>query len=457
MLKSNRLFFIVFWLLLSLFLFGLHWPSNHFNSDNGLFLGGAWSLFNGQEIYRDFFSFTAPGSFYLILAIWRLFGVSYPLVLLISIFFLGLSAVLVFKLGNFLGRPVAYLAASLFVCSTIYWPIITAHNYALFFVLAAAYLFISGWLAEDRRRILLSALLSGFAIIFLQTIGLVLAGALFFWLLFFNFYNQKFRTTIILFWPLVSLPVASLFFKWSPSLLFERLVSFPFFQYSKALNNNYFLLACSFGCLLIVWYFLRREKIIVLNFLSYLQAALLLTVYSLPDYYHLSFVAAPFLIIISYLLFKFYQTINWRRSSGRKALFSFLVFMGSLFYLSNIYYLFLLKASYPQPQTDQLIPFLKEHCHSPYIYAGPFIPFIYWETRKLPASSFHWLITNHHTAAQFYLASEEIKKHAPDCAVLYYQGVEKYHYNQDNPVDNYLKQNYKTAASFYGAIVLFRN
>src|SRR5438552_12919039 len=49
----------------------------HFSSlepDEGIVLQGATRILSGQVLYRDFFSFYTPGSFYLVAALFRIFG-----------------------------------------------------------------------------------------------------------------------------------------------------------------------------------------------------------------------------------------------------------------------------------------------------------------------------------------------------------------------------------------------
>src|ERR1700747_1793404 len=45
--------------------------------DEGIILQGAQRILNGQVLYRDFFSFFTPGSYYLISLVFRVFGDSY--------------------------------------------------------------------------------------------------------------------------------------------------------------------------------------------------------------------------------------------------------------------------------------------------------------------------------------------------------------------------------------------
>src|SRR5690242_12597537 len=49
----------------------------HFSSlepDEGIVLQGATRILSGQVLYRDFFSFYTPGSFYFVAALFRVFG-----------------------------------------------------------------------------------------------------------------------------------------------------------------------------------------------------------------------------------------------------------------------------------------------------------------------------------------------------------------------------------------------
>lgn len=94
-------------------------------------------------------------------------------------------------------------------------------------------------------------------------------------------------------------------------------------------------------------------------------------------------------------------------------------------------------------KNSKAISYIKNNCSGEYLYAGPFIPGIYFETRKLNPSPYSILITRHQTEKQFLDAREMIKKYQPFCAVLNYQIVAKFKHNKNNPVDNYVLNNYK--------------
>ena len=60
--------------LLYLFLFRRH---SGMDPDEGIVLQGADRVLRGEVPYRDFFSFYTPGSFYLVAALFKLFGNSF--------------------------------------------------------------------------------------------------------------------------------------------------------------------------------------------------------------------------------------------------------------------------------------------------------------------------------------------------------------------------------------------
>ena len=70
------------------------------------------------------------------------------------------------------------------------------------------------------------------------------------------------------------------------------------------------------------------------------------------------------------------------------------------------------------------------------------MPGMYYETKKLNPTSFPWLITNHHTEEHFKKTRRELENSKPKCIVLDYGSVKKFNYNQDNLVDEYIRENY---------------
>ena len=84
------------------------------------------------------------------------------------------------------------------------------------------------------------------------------------------------------------------------------------------------------------------------------------------------------------------------------------------------------------------------------IFAGPFIPSIFFEAKKNNVSRHNILITSRHPETFFLETLHDIKTKQPRLIVLNHNNVIKYNYNQDNLVDNYIKENYFLSQTKYG-------
>ena len=56
--------------------FGLSYNVIGMNADEGIILQGACAFFDGQVLYRDFFGFFTPGSYYWMALLFKIFGTS---------------------------------------------------------------------------------------------------------------------------------------------------------------------------------------------------------------------------------------------------------------------------------------------------------------------------------------------------------------------------------------------
>src|SRR3990172_11521878 len=87
------------------------------NSDEGVILNGAWQMFNGKSLYKDFFSFIAPGSYFWIKWSFDILGPSYWSAKLFSLILLLLSVYAVYQIAMSLAqsKSVAVLSAWLWL------------------------------------------------------------------------------------------------------------------------------------------------------------------------------------------------------------------------------------------------------------------------------------------------------------------------------------------------------
>lgn len=440
-------------------LFFLHFSHGRLDSDNGIFLSGAWNLINNFNIYNDFFSFTSPGTYYVILGIWKIFGVSYWAAWALAIISLLVSSILIFKITKYLDLFSAYAAALLFCLMGAGWPIITSHIFCLPFILSAVLLLIL-WTKNHKTILLyLSGFLIGASTLFLQTIGLATFIGLLFSLIWLYFKDKEKLTlkNLLGFIFFSCLPIIFLFLKWSPLFLFNNLIKFPLLNYGGIIPTYYSLLAINF--LFLLFFFLVLDKdnqaSVIIKILSIWQFFLFTTALSFPDFSHISFVSAPLLI-----LFTIFSSKVLKSKINKKSIkFLIIIFLFSVYFL--FYFLRVVYCSDApfftfKNETPAAIKFLRENCQTNYLYAGPFLPEFYFETRKINPGPSDWLLTNHHPKELFLKTAEKLEENEPDCAIVNYEMVKKLNYNLDNPVDNYLLSHYQPIKKFGSTFILKR-
>ena len=128
-LRSDR------WMALALFLLSflylcLFRRYTTIEPDEGIVLQGAQRILRGQVLYRDFFSFLTPGSFYLHALLFRLFGSSF-LVPRTALAFMGggYSAIGYLLARRVCSRWSALLAVTLLTLTTLPYRFLTLHNW----------------------------------------------------------------------------------------------------------------------------------------------------------------------------------------------------------------------------------------------------------------------------------------------------------------------------------------
>jgi Dolichyl-phosphate-mannose-protein mannosyltransferase len=98
--------------------------------DEGIILQGAQRILDGQVLYRDFFSFFTPGSYYFIALVFRIFGDSY-LVAHTALAFLGaaLSPITYLLARRVCSRQTSLLVTALMTLTAVPWRFLIIHNW----------------------------------------------------------------------------------------------------------------------------------------------------------------------------------------------------------------------------------------------------------------------------------------------------------------------------------------
>ncbi|MBI4165529.1 MAG: glycosyltransferase family 39 protein [Acidobacteria bacterium] len=98
--------------------------------DEGIVLEGAQRILDGQVLYRDFFSFYTPGSFYSMALLFKIFGSSYLVARTLLPIFGGLFSLLTYLLARRVtSRWIALLAAYLFLVIGLPYRFLHLHNW----------------------------------------------------------------------------------------------------------------------------------------------------------------------------------------------------------------------------------------------------------------------------------------------------------------------------------------
>lgn len=439
--QSNRRKIYIALYILALTALAVFLHSDHFlNADEGVILNGAWNIYNGRKLYLDFFSFLPPLSFYVIAWLWNLVGVSFWSAKILSIGFLLVGALGLYKIAE-KSRPniLNLLVPSFFILSTSGIWVINHNFYQLIFGIWAAYFFIVYISSRRYQTLIIAGLLAGLSIVTLQQKGLAFAGAgVLFLLLTKKFGTYLYRLKAACVYGLSTLvPLMLLLIFWSPLILWQNLICFPLFNYIESNRISYYLLVMAVITLASVVLALNKLKT-AQAYLIIICAAMLLSCYPLPDSYHLGIALALIIPLLPVLIN--FSAKGWPRF-WRIISFSGLAIIwlwpASMFIVLSHYNVYSVSAY-------GFLNYIRQECPGKYLQVGPFLPNIYFETGKLSATSFDILITGQQTAAQFSLAGEQLAKVAPACAVtIYPNSLKRFQYNRDNPVDNYIKDHYQ--------------
>ncbi|OIO07618.1 hypothetical protein AUJ35_01690 [Candidatus Falkowbacteria bacterium CG1_02_41_21] len=438
MFKNNKkiIWQTLLWLIILGWCFFAH-ADHSFDSDEGVILDGAWNLYNDRHLYSDFFEFITPGSFYLIFFIWKIFGISFWSAKIASILLLFLSAIGIYSIAQKISKNKLNILAPIFFClATSGLPLINHNFYSLPFAIWAIYFLLLALDNSKAKYFICGGLLTGITILFLQTKGLALGTAIFLFLL--GWFKGRLKT-ILIYLGAALIPLL-IFLFWPLQTIINNLLIFPINNYQQINKVSVTSLLISTLILGLIVYLFRREKNPKIWLLLILQFFLLLTTIPLPDYYHLLIAGVPIMALTGIII---NQIKNKAESIYSKlANYSIVVItMSFVLYPAIDFLVFNFKPLVSANR--EVFVFIENNCPGKYIYAGPFAPNVYFESRKLNATPYPWLLTGHNTPEQFLEAKEYLIKNEPSCAILAYpRSQSRFNYNQDNLVENFIRDDY---------------
>ena len=431
---KNKIFSCFYWFFVFIVLLLFH-SSRQLNSDDGVILNGAWNMINGRHLYLDFFSFIPPASFYLVYIIWKIFGASFWSAQIVSVIIFYLAIIGVYRISQEISSSKYNYLVPIFITLITPWFWLINHNiYNLACLVWAAYFIIVGLRRGIVQSFILAGLTTGLGLLFLQQKGLAFLGATNLFLLFLLSKRKTTFKIIFIYDFFVLLPLSSLLF-WPWRLLYSNLIDFPLFHYVDSNRISYTLFSIFLSVIILAYWFLRHEKRIEIKFLLLLQFCLLASAFVLPDFYHIFLMLFP-LLVLSPLIF---EKISCDHSG--KLIYNLIptavILVIVVYSLLGTFKLCL--DVFP----EKFIETIKKNCAGPYLYVGPFMPGLYFESGKLNATPFDIMITGQQTPAQFISARQSLEAIKPECAILIYaQSLRRFNHDQNNPVESYIRDNY---------------
>lgn len=420
------------------------------DSDEGVILEGAWSLLNGRKLYSESFQIIAPGSFYVVAWLWRIFGPDYYLIKALSSVGILLTGVAIYRTSRFFTSSescFSYLAPVAYCLASFVWPTINHNTFNVGCLAWATYYCIKALLTRSPYSYAIAGALTGASILFLQHKGVV------FFLTVLTFHTclaarEKSLTLgkgALIYAAFSLFPLAALL-NWPVSILYEQLINFPIHNYMKVNRVSYApLLICGLYTVMAVL-LLRRQITKPVVFLFIIQSVLLATTSQRTDLSHVLIMMFPLLALTPLMELKIKESDAAklvRYVYAGMAIFAFTyIFAVAAFVISArpIFY------DQMKAEAQPLLQYLERTCTT--LYAGPFLPGIYFETKTPNRISFSLLLSTFNTEAHFRMARNELEASPPECAVLDYKMVEHFHHQKTNLVDEFIRAHYRLARTF---------
>src|SRR5437868_10707346 len=98
--------------------------------DEGILLQGAQRILNGEVLYRDFFSFFTPGSYYLLALVFKLFGSSLLVARTVLVFFGAIYSVFTYVIARRVcSQRSSFFAAAVVLATALPYRFLVLHNW----------------------------------------------------------------------------------------------------------------------------------------------------------------------------------------------------------------------------------------------------------------------------------------------------------------------------------------
>jgi hypothetical protein len=422
------------------------------DSDEGYTLNAAWQLWHGLRMYDDFRLFVGPGSGYAVLWLWRLVGsASHPAARLLAagLSFSGtLAFYLVLRRLGVRSLLVGLAVVVWLIVGALYVPL--NHNsfssYAAIWMLLPLFSLL-GAFERDAAPGTTAAGAAAAAVflvfVFLPTKGALLAVAAALWLLWLGLPGRRFRPAFV-FLGAFAAAVALLCLRWRPTLLVQQWLLIPltgnYLGHTGASRGALGLCAALAGGMGVfaAW---SRDR--VLGLLAVVQAALFASISHNLELHHVAINSFPAVLFAAVALDRRLAPASRLLAFPGEAVLATVAVtligwtlvspIGARFLAGSTLSVDLLGHGTEAPGGPRLAA-----AHA--IYAGPFLPGLYYLLGK-PNPFFVSETVVCDEACQRRLVGE-LEAVRPEVAFLNYAMVQHLGYDQDAPVDAFLRRRY---------------
>lgn len=426
------------------------------DSDEGVVLDGAWKMLYGQTLYADFFSFFAPGSYYVTQWSFDILGPSYWSAKAFSLILLLASVYAAYRISLLLfNKRSAALFGSwlwLFVAS-VGFPLINYNSHSAFVAVIAVYFFMKALASQRLTDYFLSGSLVGITAAFLQTKGVIMAAGFMALAVGYVFFAKtRIQSALFLFAGITVVPLAMMV-KWGPKLLYETLIVWPSKHYVITyVSYTSFIIACTLFLLSValIWW-KRRDRIgrDAFAVLVVAQIGLLASIFLHPNVEHILINFFGCILLLAYLATELLGMVQGKKYASAIVIGIFFIIgiapAMSIRILTNISYL----------ETHQAFMEKMKQYDVGNMYAHPFLPGMYFELRADSPYRHDVLLTSMDPPEAFEANVQEIKKQQPSTILINYAMVRKFNYDTANPLDEHIQNNYEPA-DVWGDIIILR-
>ena len=431
---------------------------NHpLSPDEGIVLDGAWKMYNGQHLYKDFFSLITPGSFLITKLSFDLLGPTYFSARLFTVILLLTSAFAIYHIA-FLIKPsktFSMLAAWLWIfVNSFSFQLINYNSQSSYLSVIAIYCLLKALMAKTKLAFFLCGFSAGIIILFLQSKGFVISLlflAVIIWYIVIKKIGRLSPVFFILGLSIVPILIGEI---WGYKLSFDNFLLWPIKNVAPVPNRALPYNISQFYILLFIVLSISSLKIkkINLNFAKILilvQISLFLLIYSRLDPEHLLVNSFGFVVITLLVLFHFFEKYHLLNLVTQNKFVSFyflslsIVTLFSFFSNSTISYLNFM-------DTIKVYRFTK-------FYSHPFAPNLYFEFKINDPYPYNFLVTRIHPESAFLQNLSVLKKEDPPYVLTYYQNVLQYNFDKSNSIDSYLRERYKEVGKINNLTILQKN